>query len=514
VFKTSLSQDIEKCIRGDCKNKFSVTALPNGYKSYNFYSSEKKVGVGVVSNASGSHKIFNHYEPINLQNGLITGGKKDGIQVDIKFKNEKAEKILLTFYENNKIVYPEIQINSVAKNRKEIIKAKFYKNDYFHGPTDGSEYSAEIKKENDVVIMNKNGQNEYTFSTKKNNTPVFIFKMFANDNYLKIFNKITGSNYYKNNHTFTITKEKDIISKSLSDGNEIFIEKGYDFNTYVNSTSYFSYNTSQLLTRTKNNFNQFLDNNNLKYVENKNTNTWPNGNVKSTGNIADDFHPKIKSLIEEMSNMIKKNGPRETISYMKTSKNHLLIENATMKSGGIVRDGHWSFYYEDGILGTEIEYDRGLKIEKKIYYKGSVNIKEFITYKNGFEDSVITYFKNGNVKTSYSCGYLNKKLVVNGIYKSFHENGNLAYSTTENYGDRFGITEWFYENGKLKTRAEYKYEKNNSEGLRWNIIELRDPNGNVLDKGTLKDGNGTWKIYDKFGVLKEINTYENGVKVE
>jgi MORN repeat variant. len=97
---------------------------------------------------------------------------------------------------------------------------------------------------------------------------------------------------------------------------------------------------------------------------------------------------------------------------------------------------------------------------------------------------------------------------------TYHKNGKIEYTTQNKNGCRYGETFWFFDNGQLEQKAIYKYQVGNESGLRWEILEVFDINGNPLDKGTLKEGNGTWKSYDKNGNLTSTSIYKNGVKVD
>jgi hypothetical protein len=43
-----------------------------------------------------------------------------------------------------------------------------------------------------------------------------------------------------------------------------------------------------------------------------------------------------------------------------------------------------------------------------------------------------------------------------------------------------------------------------------NILNCFDGNGKKLDKGTLKDGNGTLNVYDINGNLLEVQNFKDG----
>ncbi len=73
------------------------------------------------------------------------------------------------------------------------------------------------------------------------------------------------------------------------------------------------------------------------------------------------------------------------------------------------------------------------------------------------------------------------------IISNYDENGNLVNKGTIQNGN--GTIIHYHPNGTLHSEREYK------NGLLWNVISLFDYNGKPLEIGTLKDGSGTFKIY-------------------
>ena len=70
-----------------------------------------------------------------------------------------------------------------------------------------------------------------------------------------------------------------------------------------------------------------------------------------------------------------------------------------------------------------------------------------------------------------------------------------------------GQIEVFYENGNPKVTLFYK------NGSLMEVNSYFDKDGNKLDKGTLKNGNGTLKEYDENGKLLNTKIYENGMYI-
>ena len=63
-------------------------------------------------------------------------------------------------------------------------------------------------------------------------------------------------------------------------------------------------------------------------------------------------------------------------------------------------------------------------------------------------------------------------------------------------GNKEGLATWYYPNGNIRTAVIYKKTSSNpSQELIWEVVESNDPEGTSINKGTLKNGNGTWTYY-------------------
>jgi hypothetical protein len=61
----------------------------------------------------------------------------------------------------------------------------------------------------------------------------------------------------------------------------------------------------------------------------------------------------------------------------------------------------------------------------------------------------------------------------------------------------------------------YQYdEKSTPIGKRIEILSSFHKDGTARDKGTLKNGNGTWINYNEKGEISVIDTYKDGYKEE
>jgi antitoxin component YwqK of YwqJK toxin-antitoxin module len=101
-----------------------------------------------------------------------------------------------------------------------------------------------------------------------------------------------------------------------------------------------------------------------------------------------------------------------------------------------------------------------------------------------------------------------------GIYMTFNENGKKNYEAQHYAGRRAGKAIWYYDNGQIKESAIYNFTKNDISGLRWEIVSSFNMDGTAREKGTLKDGNGSWMVYDNNGRLTEVLEYKDGVLIK
>ena len=160
-------------------------------------------------------------------------------------------------------------------------------------------------------------------------------------------------------------------------------------------------------------------------------------------------------------------------------------------------------------------------INPKLNFTGS--------YKNGKKHGDFTYYspegtpqfveiwENGTfkkLKNIYNRQTNSVSAEGTGEAVVYNEFGLLSIKTNYEKGHRSGITEWYHKNGKLKQKVLYKRNPDDPEGLRWEILEVNDKNGNPLPKGTLKNGNGTIINYDENGKPLKTITYQNGKKVK
>jgi len=185
-------------------------------------------------------------------------------------------------------------------------------------------------------------------------------------------------------------------------------------------------------------------------------------------------------------------------------------KNGNIKSRGQLinfkKINRWTEYYKNGSIKRTAHYNKYENREGTcIEFYANGQLKEVSTYKNGVLKSINEfYLKNG--QQSVSLGY--------GGVQYFYNNGEREFTSQLVGGSRSGETTWYYTNGKIKEKVIYRPSEESYNGLRWEIVASYDKKGNKREKGTLKDGNGTWINYDENDEVDYISTYKNGILVK
>lgn len=220
-------------------------------------------------------------------------------------------------------------------------------------------------------------------------------------------------------------------------------------------------------------------------------------------------------------------------------------------------EGLWVNYYENGIKMKEVNYvnDKWEGARKDWNEDGQLTRE---LYKKGNDVSAKYYYKNKNINSTgnYIFREEENKLLKHGKWTYFYENGNkwkvevfdkdvhkgyweqyltdgtqilkdgngeyrmyedgvIKLKSEHRNGSRDGITTWYYDNGQIEQSALYKYdEKSKPYGLRWEIISSYSKDGKPRNKGTLKNGEGTWISYDEKGNISAVTKYKDGVKIK
>lgn len=176
---------------------------------------------------------------------------------------------------------------------------------------------------------------------------------------------------------------------------------------------------------------------------------------------------QVYNAIDGKGRVLEGYYPNEQLSVLFTdtiiSKQELRYLQSFHETGWLESTGYYT--KNDELTGKWTDYLENGQIKSiKNYNKGKL------------EGNYISYYLNNKIEFIFN--YKNDKL--DGDYKYYHENEQLW-------------THRIYKNGKL-----------------WNINSNFDSNGKRKDKGTIKNGTGTMKIYDTNGTLTGLETYING----
>jgi antitoxin component YwqK of YwqJK toxin-antitoxin module len=160
----------------------------------------------------------------------------------------------------------------------------------------------------------------------------------------------------------------------------------------------------------------------------------------------------------------KSKNPNQDILEKWDNKNPKIVKEYSNKAENSYA---YSEYYRDGKLKT-----------KEIYEKGKIN---------------------GSAKYFDEEGYL--------IKEKQYKKGILDVEYTYKLGRLVGPEKVYHSNGQLWT------ERILLNGKPMEVVSNFDSTGKPMDPGTLKDGYGTIKLYDKKGNLVEIKNYRDGKEV-
>ena len=171
---------------------------------------------------------------------------------------------------------------------------------------------------------------------------------------------------------------------------------------------------------------------------------------------------------------------------------------------------------QDTLVKTRFKKNGKIRLEEYFLNDNRLFLRQYHYFKDGSWEVLQgkTFFKNDGYSYAY---HPNGQLKMMGIFKDGKENG-LRYTYYSNgnrqcvcnylNNKRAGQSAIYWDNGQLFSKEEYR------EGLLWQVFERYQKDGQKMDIGTFKDGNGTIKDYNDKGSLEQIDTYINGVKVK
>jgi antitoxin component YwqK of YwqJK toxin-antitoxin module len=185
------------------------------------------------------------------------------------------------------------------------------------------------------------------------------------------------------------------------------------------------------------------------------------------------------------------------------SYGYIVAEGKYTKDGK--KMGSWKYYYDNGIISSEINYkDDELEGKYTLYHENGA-IKEMGVYKKGKVDGEVKSF---NVAGAPSSTSIFKNGVVEGEYLDYDDFGLLSGKFITKSDKPNGKFSMCYENGAKK--IEGTYVNGEIEGK----MTSYHRNGNVDSEGSLTAGKktGEWKYYFKDKKIKEVGSFANDLR--
>jgi antitoxin component YwqK of YwqJK toxin-antitoxin module len=112
------------------------------------------------------------------------------------------------------------------------------------------------------------------------------------------------------------------------------------------------------------------------------------------------------------------------------------------------------------------------------YYENG-NLKSSVNYKDGKVDGIAYFYYNDN-KESTMAEVIYEQDIMTGIYQEFFQNGAQKVKLNHKNGQMHGDAEFYYPTGRIKVKGEYK---NNEKRGKWLIY---NENGELVDKEKMK----------------------------
>ena len=173
--------------------------------------------------------------------------------------------------------------------------------------------------------------------------------------------------------------------------------------------------------------------------------------------------------------------------------------------------------YLDEVCGSGIHYF--LTEEPAYYWKyepknglykswhPNGQMRERCTYKNGKRDGLCESW-HSNGRALGRCTYKNKEL--DGLYESWYSNGQMSERCTYKNGKKDGLYEQWHENGQMLKR--FTYENGKRDGL----CEEWHSNGQMRYRHTYKNGekDGLHENWHANGQMYMRCTFKNGIMDE
>ncbi|MDD2983798.1 MAG: hypothetical protein PHQ74_10460 [Crocinitomicaceae bacterium] len=136
------------------------------------------------------------------------------------------------------------------------------------------------------------------------------------------------------------------------------------------------------------------------------------------------------------------------------------------------RQGTWQWFNQNGIQTHQVDYDKGLKVGKEIYWDNQGNKTSEVTFVIQVENGISKSVSHGLQKGWKNGVLISETPYVNGLrqglHKEFYPNGNLKEERNFVNDSLSGKYFNYYEDGTLQREYYYQSSKSGNQIIGWN----------------------------------------------
>ena len=187
-----------------------------------------------------------------------------------------------------------------------------------------------------------------------------------------------------------------------------------------------------------------------------------------------------------------------------TKEGELLLSGAYFQGEKI---GDWFVYRSDGSLKSEYSYQDNLLNGTSISYYGSGQVAERIPFKMGEINGVYeSFFPDG--RPHQRVAFVDGR--EQGEFTQFHADGTLAIVANFSKGILDGVWEEYDDQGRLLAQGSYRQGDRFGE---WKEVYPEIPG--FFQKGNYEKGikSGAWQVLGPSDFVHQEETYQNGILV-
>ena len=221
-------------------------------------------------------------------------------------------------------------------------------------------------------------------------------------------------------------------------------------------------------------------------------------------------------------------------SLKKDGYTRILYPNGKVSSEGVMRngkpDGFWKTFYPSGIIKSEGKRVNFLLDSTWVFYNESGDTLEKVNYVLGKRNGYTLTYNVENLNDPMNRGrIILKELFVNdkkeGVSYAYYPNGKIKEEAYYSDSKRNGITHEFDEKGAMISVLTYKsgvltdrekINRKDQKGLKQGLWRTFYDNGKIKSEAEYRDDilNGPYKEYDEEGNIKVLLEYANGAILE